>query len=174
MATTTEDRLEEARSRIDRLRQRAETGADPKRIRRHLGVLKQEEAAACDALRDTPDEVEEKLAQLKARIEIAESSLAADASDSWPAFAAAVEAELESWDTYIERLQTSVVEKTWKAREQAEAAIGDVRSRRIAVDECLARSRRSDGDATDYARQRVSAARDQLEQKADELSAKLT
>jgi hypothetical protein len=174
MSTTTEDRLEEARGRIDRLRQWAETGADPTRIRRHLGVLQQEEAAARDALRDAPDEVEEKLAQLKARIEIAEHSLAADASDGWPAFAAAVEAELDSWDTYIERLQTSVVEKTWKAREQAEAAIGDVRSRRIEVDERLTRARNRAGEGTIDARKRVTAARDQLEQRADELSAKLT
>jgi hypothetical protein len=176
MATTREDLLEEAGRRIDRLRARAENGngPDPARIRRHLDVLRQEEAAVHAALRDAPDEVDEKLAQLTARIEIAEHSLAADASGGWQAFAAAVEAELDSWDTYIERLQTSVVEKAWKTREQAEAAIGDVRSRRIEVDECLARPCSGDGDATNDARKRVTAARDQLEQKADELSAKLT
>ena len=175
MTTTTEDRLEEARRRIDRLRARAEdgNGADAMRVRRHLDVLAQEEAAVRVALRDAPDEVEEKLAQLRARIEIAEHSLAADASDGWPAFAAAVEAELESWDAYIERLQTSVVDKAWKAREQAEAAIGDVRSRRIEVDERLAQARNGNGDGTD-GRERVTAARDRLERRADELSAKLT
>jgi len=173
---TTEDLLEEAGSRIDGLRARAEDGqgANPARVRRHLDVLMQEEAAVHAALRNAPDEVDEKLAQLKARIEIAEHSLAADASDGWPAFAAAVEAELESWDTYIERLQTSAAEKAWKTREQAEAAIGDVRSRRIEVDERLARARNGDVHGTNDARKRVTAARDQLEQRADELSAKLT
>ena len=119
------------------------------RVRRHLDVLAQEEAAVRVALRDAPDEVEEKLAQLRARIEIAEHSLAADASDGWSAFAAAVEAELERWDAYIERLQTSVVDKAWKAREQAEVAIGDVRSRRIEVDERLAQAHDT---ATGYGR----------------------
>ena len=97
--------------------------------------------------RQAPDEVEEKLGQLKTRLAVAEHSLAADVSDDWATFAAAVEAELRSWDTYLERLQTSVAAKAWKAREQAEAAIGDVRSRRIAVDERLAQARDTVGGA---------------------------
>jgi len=84
-----------------------------------------------------------------------------------------VEAELHSWDTYLERLQTSVAAKAWKARERAEAAIGDVRIRRIAVGERLAQVRYSDGAASQEARKRVTAARDELEQKAAELSARL-
>ena len=75
--------------------------------------------------RQAPDEVEEKLGQLRTRLDVAEHALAADASDDWATFAAAVEAELRSWDTYLERLQTSVAAKAWKAREQAEAAIGE-------------------------------------------------
>ena len=65
------------------------------------------------------------------------------------------------------------MEKAWKAREQAEAAIGDVRNRRIEVDERLAQARNAAGDAAEDARRRVTAARDEFEQKADELSAKL-
>ena len=61
----------------------------------------------------------------------------------------------------------------WKAREQAEAAIGDVRDRRLAVDERLAQARDAAGDVSQEARTRVTAARDELEEKADELSAKL-
>ena len=97
------------------------------------------------AVRQAPDEVEEKLGRLKTRLAVAEHSLAADLSDDWATFAAAVEAELRIWDTYLERLQTSVAAKAWKAREQAEAAIGDVRSRRIAVGERLAQVRDADG-----------------------------
>ena len=63
-----------------------------------------------------------------------------------------MEAELHSWDTYLERLQTSVAARAWKAREQAETAIGDVRSRRIAVDEHLAQVRDAAGDAWQDAR----------------------
>jgi chromosome segregation ATPase len=84
-----------------------------------------------------------------------------------------VEAELESWDTYLERLQTTVATKAWHAREQAEAEIGDVRSRRVAVDERLAQARGVAGDASQAHKERVSAALEEFEQKADELSAKL-
>ena len=176
MSTTTiEEQLAEIRGRIDRLRtlEQAAAGAERARIRRHLDVLQQEEASVRDALRHAPDDVEEKLGQLSTRLVVAEHSLAADLSDDWTTFAAAVEAELRRWDDYLERLQTSVAEKAWKARERAEAAIGDVRNRRIEVDERLAHARNASGDATEDARRRVTAARDELEQKADELSAKL-
>jgi chromosome segregation ATPase len=173
MSTTTiEEQLAEIRGRIDRLQASAEAGAP--RAGRSLDALKQEEAAVRAALRDAPDEVEEKLGQLRSRLDVAEHSLAADASDDWPTFAAAVEAELRSWDLYLERLQTSAAAHAWKAREQAEAAIGDVRSRRIEVDQRLARARDAAGDAPDDARQLVTAARDALELEADELSARIT
>jgi hypothetical protein len=177
MSTTTiEEQLAEIRGRIDRLRtlERAAAGSERARIRRHLDVVRQEEASVRDAVRHAPDEVEEKLAQLRTRLVVAEHSITADLSDDWTSFAAAVEAELRRWDDYLERLQTSVAEKAWKARERAEAAIGDVRSRRIEVDERLAQARDAAGHANGAARRRVTAARDELEQKADELSAKLT
>ena len=173
MSTTTiEDQLGEIRRRIVRLQERAQAGAP--RTWRHLDALHQEEAAVRVAVRQAPDEVEEKLGQLMTRLDVAEHSLEADdASDDWAIFVAAVESELHSWDTYLERLQTSVVAKAWRAREQAEAAIGDVRSRRIAVGERLAQVRDSDGAVSQKARRRITAARDELEQKATELSTKL-
>jgi hypothetical protein len=173
--TTIEEQLADVRRRIDRLQARAQAvaAAERARIQRHLDVLHQEEASVRDAARHAPDEVEEQLGQLKTRLHVAEHSLAADVSDDWATFAAAVEAELHSWDAYLERLQTSVAEKAWKAREQAEGAIGDVRSRRIAVDERLAQARDAAGDAWQKQRERIAAARDELERKADELSAKL-
>ena len=172
MSTTTiADQLGEIRRRIDRLQARAQ--ADAPRIRRHLDALHQEEAAVRTAVRQAPDEVEEKLGQLRTRLEVAENALEADLSDDWATFAAAVEVELHSWDTYLERLQTSVAAKAWKAREQAEAAIGDVRSRRIVVGERVAQVRDSSRAASQEARKRVTAARDELEQKAAELSTKL-
>ena len=106
-----------------------------------------------------------------ARLDVAEHSLEADGSAELATLAAAVEAELRSWDTYLERLQTSVAAKTWKAREQAEAAISDVRSRRIAVGERLAQALYTAGGTSQEARKRITAARDELEQKAAELSA---
>ena len=176
MSTTTiEDQLEEVRGRIDRLRALEQAGvtAERARIRRHLDVLHLQEASVRDAARGAPDEVDERLGQLRTRLDVAEHSVAADVSDDWASFAAAVEAELRCWDTYLERLQTSVAAKAWKAREEAEAAIGDVRSGRIKVDERLAQARDAAGDAPEGARKRVTAARDALEQMADELSAQI-
>ncbi len=145
MSTTTiEEQLAQVRHRIEQLHA---SGAAP-RLQRHLDLV---------------EDVEQRLAQLKTRLDVAERSLAADVSDDWATFAAAVEAELESWDTYLERLQTTVATRAWHAREQAEAAIGEVRGRRLAVNDSLAHG----------VRERVSAARDELEEKADELSAKL-
>ena len=169
MSTTTiEEQLAEIRGRIHRLRAREDASADERaRIQRHLAVLHQGEASVRDAVRNAPDEIEERLGQLRTRLDVAEHSVTADASGDWASFAAAVEAELRSWDSYLERLQTSVAAKAWRAREQAEAVIGDVRGRRIEVDERLAHA----GGALEDARNRVTAARDKLEQKADELSA---
>ena len=99
----------------------------------------------------------------EARSRLAEQSRAADVAGDWATYAAAVEAELQSWDTYLERLQASVVAEAWKAREQAEAGIGELRARRIAVDRHLAEEERD----------RVTAARRELAWKADELSNKL-
>ena len=144
MSTTTiEEQLAAVRNRIERLHSSAPTP----RLRRH---------------RDVVADIEQRLAQLKTRLDVAERSLAADASGDWDTFAVAVAAELESWDTYLERLQATVATRAWHAREQAEAAIGEVRSRRLAVGERLAQG----------ARERVVEARDELEQQADELSAK--
>ena len=173
MSTTTiEDQLAEIRRRIVRLQERAQAGRS-----RGSGVTSthctRRRQPSASRSRQAPDEVEEKLGQLRTRLDVAEHSLEADASDDWATFAAAVESELHSWDTYLERLQTSVVAKAWRAREQAEAAIGDVRSRRIAVGERLAQVRDSDGAVSPKARRRITAARDELEQKAAELSTKL-
>jgi hypothetical protein len=99
--------------------------------------------------------------------------VAADIADDWPAFAAAVAGELRNWDAYLERLQTNVAARAWKARAQAEAAISDVRSRRIAIDERLAQARAATGDAWQKQRRRITAARDDLEQNAAELSKRL-
>jgi hypothetical protein len=152
--TTIEEQLAEVRRRIE---QSHASGGAP-RLRRHLDLV---------------DDVEQKLAQLKTRLDVAERSLAAEASDDRATFAAAVESELESWDTYLERLQTTVATRAWHAREQAESAIAEVRSLRIAVGERLAQVGDAAANGWQEQRERVSTARDELEQKADELSAKL-
>jgi hypothetical protein len=173
--TTIEDQLAEVRFRIGHMQALAQAGvaADVlRRIQRHLDALHQDEASVRAAASQAPDEVEEKLGRLKSRLYVAEHSLTADLSDDWATFAAAVEEELRRWDTYLERLQTGVAANAWKAREQAETAIGEVRSRRIAVEERLAQACDGAGDGGQEQRERVTAARDELAQKAHQLPTK--
>jgi hypothetical protein len=172
ITTTIEDQLAEVRRRIDCMQVCAQACGLP-RVRRHRDALAHEEASVRAAVREVPGEVEEKLGQLKARVDIAEHSLTADLSGDWPTFVAAVEAELDSWDTYLERLQASVAAKAWEARAQAETAIAEVRTRGIALQGQLAHARGRTGDAGREQRIRVTAARDELEQKTDELATKL-
>ena len=176
MSTTTiDDQLVEVRRRIARLEALAPTGRVPEiaRIQRHLDALHNEEASVLATVRRTPDEVEEKLGQLRTRLAVAENSLVADVSDEWTSFAAAVEDELRSWDIYLERLQATAVAKAGNARQRAEAAIADVRTHRIAVYDRLAQAREDVNGAWQEQRNQVSSARDELEQKADELSARI-
>jgi hypothetical protein len=166
---TIEDQLAEVRRRIDCMQACAQACGLP-RIQRHLDALRESEASVRTAADHAPDEVEEKLGQLQTRVDVAEHSLTADLSGDWPTFVAAVEAELDSWDTYLERLQTSAATKAWKARAHTETAIADVRTRRIAVDEHLAHAHEDTTDAWQERRKRVIAARDELEQQADDLT----
>jgi len=171
--TTNDDQLAEIRRRIDRLQAFAQAGAaeDGPRIRRHLDALGREEASILAAASGAPDHVAEKVGRLKTRLAVAENAVVADVSDDWTTFARAVEDELRSWDTYLERLQATAATKDGYARERAEAAIADVRTRRIAVDDRLAQARESVNGAWHEQRNRVGAARDELERKADELPA---
>jgi serine phosphatase RsbU (regulator of sigma subunit) len=173
---TIDERLAEAGRRIGQLKARAEripTAARP-RTRRRLEALQHEETTVRAAASANPDGLEPRLGELKARIEIAERAMAADVADGRDQFTAAVESELSGWDTYLERLQTTVATTAQKAREQAETAISELRRRRISVDERLTQAREAAGSNWKEQRERVAAARDELEQKADELSAQLS
>ena len=174
--TATEDPLEDVRRRIDQLHAFARSGsaADQSRTRRHLNALQQEEATALAAARAAPEEIDEKLGQLRIRLAVAEKALLADLSDDWTRFAAAVEDELRSWDIYLERVQATTAAKAGSARERAEAAIAEVRAQRIAVHERLAQAREDLDGARREQRNHVSAARTELERKADELTAKIS
>jgi hypothetical protein len=103
---------------------------------------------------------------------VAQSSLAADLANNRKKFADAVENEMHDWDTYLERLQAQTALRAASAREQSEAAISDLRRRRNTLAERLADGRTASGEAWDEQKKRIAAARDDLERKADEVSAK--
>src|SRR5207342_3086278 len=75
MSTTTiKDPIEDARRRIDRLHAFAHSGvaADSSRIRRHLDAVHREEALVLAADPEVPEEIEERLGQLRTRLAVAE------------------------------------------------------------------------------------------------------
>ena len=174
-STTIDDQLAEVRLRIGRIEARAQAGVSADvlaRIQRHVDALHHDEASVRAAAGQTTDEVEEKLGRLTTRLDVAEHSLAADLSPDWATFAAAVEEELRSWDTYLERLQTGVAANAMETRGQAETAIADIRSRRIAVEERLAQACDGAGEGGQEQREHVTTARDELAQKVHQLPPK--
>jgi hypothetical protein len=147
--------------------------SDRTRVARHLDALHHAEASVVTAANRSHEEAEERFGRLMTRLAVAERSVAADVSDEWTAYANAVEDELRSWDTYLERLQATAVANAWEGRDRAENALADVRTKRIAVYGVLDQARKDVNGAWHEQRNNVNTARAELEQKADELSANL-
>ena len=164
-ATTIDDPLAGLRRRIGWLQALAEMDAPVERLRiqRHLEALHDDDASLLAA---APDEFEEKLAQLRTRLAVAENSVFADLANDWETFAAGVERELRGWHTYLEQLEVSAFPRSCEPREQAEAEIADACMRLVHADT-------SAGIHWQEQRERVTAARDQLEEKVAHLSATL-
>jgi chromosome segregation ATPase len=138
----------------------------------HLKALREQESAVRSAGSHAADEVEGKLVQLQSRLAVAENSLAADLADDRSEFVAAVESELRSLGAYLERLQTQAAAQSGESRDHAEAAIGDLRKRRVALAE-RARFALASGDAWQQHKQDLAAAHAELERQADELANRL-
>jgi hypothetical protein len=160
--------------RIDGLDAKARAGGGEanSRVQRQLGGLRQQEASARAAAHEGAEAFDAKFEQFAARFRVAQSSLAADLADNRKKYADAVENELHNWDTYFERLQAQTALRAASAREQSEAAISDLRRRRNTLAEQLADARSASGEAWDEQKKHIAAARDDLERKADEVSAK--
>jgi hypothetical protein len=172
--TTVEERLAEMGRQIDGLEARARAGGgdEKSRIQRQLGALRQQEASARAAAFEGAEAFDERFEQFGARFHVAQSSLAAELANNRTKFADAVENELQSWDTYFERLQAQTALRAASAREQSEAAISDLRRRRNTLADRLADGRTASGEAWEEQKKRIAEARDDLERKADEVSAK--
>lgn len=174
-ATTIDDRLEAIGRRIDRLQDRARSGAvaAQPRLQHHVDALRREERAVRTAVRSAPERAEQRYVELTTRLDVAERSLVVDAARERAMFAAAVEAELRSLDAYVDRLEQEASAQNGTAWRHADAAIAELRKRRELLGEDLMRLRHCAGDSWHAQRTRVAAEREELEHRADELSAKL-
>jgi hypothetical protein len=175
VAMTIDERLTRFGRHIDDLEARARLhGAEQRqRVRRHVQVLREEHANALAAARRGPAQLDDRVARLRSRLEVAERSFEADLAEDRCRFGAAVEAELHSWDLFAERLQTAAAASSASARQQAEAGIKRLRRQRLTVTERLNELRAARWGTWRQQRTRVTAARDELERIADDLSTSL-
>jgi DNA repair exonuclease SbcCD ATPase subunit len=169
MATATNERLGEAHRRIARLEAEAQRGtADAKsRMQRYIDTLRREEESARASARERAAAVDERLEHLDNELEIAEHRVAAEFAATEEQFADAIEAELHRWDTYLDRMQAKAATKSGAARERAEAAIADLRQRRVSIGESLTEVGTVADDDWYDAKSRVLAKLDELKSHAD-------
>jgi hypothetical protein len=120
----------------------------------------------------TEEEIARRIDRLHASTQAGASEAAADVAEDRRTFVAAVEAELHWWDAYLERLQVKVA-MARSAREQAEAAISELRRHRNSLGERLGAVRSASAEPWSEGRKSVQAARDRLERRAAELAARL-
>ncbi len=173
--TRMEERLAEIACRIDRLHASmdARTPESEMGIQRRVDALRKEEALTRAAVREAAAGIEEKLGHLDTRVDIAEQSAAADVAQDSSTFVTAVEAELHAWDAYLERLQVKAAMTAGSTREQAEAAISELRSYRNALGERLGEMRSASAEAGSKRRKAVEVARGELERRAAALAARV-
>jgi polyhydroxyalkanoate synthesis regulator phasin len=172
---TKEERLAEIRQRIDDLEAQARNGTPEvqERLQRRLDALLDDAEAAGAAIDEKTVLAEEKLFDLEARIDSTRKRVSAELSDDKESFTQAVEEELDDWNAAIERLQARAVVKASSARDQAETSVAELRKARNRAADRLAESRSSSSEGWEEQKQRVTAALDELEQKAREARAKL-
>jgi hypothetical protein len=169
MATATNDHLGEVRRRIARLEVQTQRGtADAKlRMQRYIDTLRHEEESARASARERAAAADQRREQLENELELAEHRVAAEFAATQDQFTAAIEAELHRWDAYLDRMQTKAAAKSGAARERAEAAVADLRQRRISIKKSLSDVGTSASDEWHDAKARVLAELDELKSAAD-------
>ena len=169
MATATNDRLGEARRRIVRLEVQAQRGtADAKsRMQRYIDTLRRDEESARASARKRAAAVDERLEQLDNELELAEHRVAAEFAETEKQFTGAIDAELHRWDAYLDRMQAKAAGQSGAARQRAEAAIADLRRRRVSIGNSLSDVGTSAGEDWHDAKTRVLAELDELKIRAD-------
>ena len=111
--------------------------------------------------------VDEMLEQLDTELELAEHRVAAEFAGTQDQLTHAVGAELHRWDMYLDRMQVKAAARTGVERERAEAAIADLRQRRVAISKRFSNVGTAAGDGGRDTKTRVLAELDELKTKAD-------
>ena len=93
--------------------------------------------------------------------------MAAEFAATEDQFTGAIDAELHRWDAYLDRMQAKAAAESGAARERAEAAIADLRQRRVSIGKSLADVGTTTGEQWHDAKTRVLAELDDLKSNAD-------
>lgn len=113
------------------------------------------------------EEIRDHINDLDTQLKTAQHALAAELAEDKKAFTDAMEADLDDWDKFLDRLDAKAAAKSGSARKQAEAAVGDLRRSKNNVATRLAEVREASGDRWTERRKAVTAARVELEKKVD-------
>jgi hypothetical protein len=169
MAITMNEHLGDVRRRIDRLEVKAQLGTEDSksRMQRYIETLRRDEESARASARERAAAVEERFEQLDNDLELAEHRVAAEFAETESEFNDALEAELHRWDAYLDRMQTKAAAETGVARERAEAAVADLRQRRVSIGKTHSDVGTAAGEGWSGAKVRVLAELDELKAKAD-------
>ena len=169
MATATHERLGEVRRRIARLEVNAQRGtADARsRMQPYITTVRRAEESAQATAREQAAAVDGRLEQLDTELELAEHRVAAEFAATQDQLTDAVDAELHRWDAYLDRMQVKAAARIGVERERSEAAIADLRQRRVAISKSLPHVGTAAGDGWPDTKTRVLAELDELKTKAD-------
>ena len=169
MATATNERLGEVHRRVARSEVQAQRGtADARsRMQRYVDTLRREEESARASAHERAAAVDERLEQLDDELELAEHRVSAEFAATKEQFTGAIDAELHRWDAHLDRMQATAAAKAGAARERAEAAIADLRQRRVSIGKSLSDVGTAAGESWHDAKTRVLAELDDLKSQAD-------
>jgi hypothetical protein len=192
MSTKTDHRLDEMRERIDELETRAQAagGRAKETMKGHAAALREQEAAARAAAREAhearvqkleahadaadakleqlDEAADAKVEQLQARFKAAGHAIDAELAEDRQAFGDAMHAYQDDFKELSETLTAKAKSLTGAAREQADAAISDIRRGRDAVAERVEQVQTASVEEWHERKAAVAAARGELERKADE------
>jgi hypothetical protein len=169
MATTTNEHLGDVRRRIDRLEVKAQLGtAEGKsRMQQYIETLRRDEESARASAHERAAAVEERFEQLDNELELAEHRVAAEFAETEDQFNDALEGELHRWDAYLDRMQTKAAAESGAERKRAEAAVADLRQRRVSIGKSHSDVGAAAGEGWHGEKVRVLAELDELKTKAD-------
>lgn len=189
MGTTREQsmeiRLQQAGRRIDEIADRAMSAQQGAKVRlgRRVDALRAKEAAARTRVREVAEaeaeawdeslvELDHELDELDIELAIAEAQLEADLAEDAAAFEAAVQRQIDAYNSYAEHLQALAATAKQTAHNTLEGLVRSMRERRAAATERLKQYRAASSEASEALKAGLYDALDDLDRAVEEARSK--